>query len=159
MTKGNLISKQIPPAVEQQAIQLLTTFAALLKPYYSKVVSTDKWKFPIISEERLPFVTKAMSYIGTDPVYLPQDTDVVELNNDYGLFGDSRKIVIPLEQIHGAILNTNNLAGSDVYVTLLDYYMIVKRRAEQGDARAKVIYDDLKKLFISRNKRKTPPVA
>ncbi len=151
MAKGNLISTQIPVPVKAKALKLLSDLDALLTPYYSKQLPGHP-DFPIVQQNRIPFIVRGMGYVNTDPVYLLQGTDVPELKRDYALFNDSDGIITPIAQIQGGLLNTNHFAGSDVYVTLLDYYMIVQRKAEQGDARATIIYNDLRKLFNKKTK-------
>lgn len=152
MAKGNLISKQILAATVEKAVGLIKQLNDLLSPYYQNVAATEKRDFPIVSDERIAFVSRGLEFIATDPKYLPQDTDTTELTRDWDLFNNSRKLLIPCKQISTALTNMNNLAGSDVYVTLLDYYDIVKRKAEKGDARAKVVYEELKSQFTKKKK-------
>ena len=109
--------------------------------------------FPEVNEERIPFLVKGMGYTGTDPDYLPKKTDVAELNNDNKLFTDARKMYIQIKQLETMVGNIMRLGGSDVYVTPLQYYRNVQSAADMGDARAKVIYEDLKPAFIKKSKR------
>jgi hypothetical protein len=157
MSKGNLISKVIPPTVVTQVLQKQSEIDALLAPYYNNVAANEKKSFPMVSEERIPFVTKGMQYITTDPAFLAPFIDVPELQRDYTLFNASRQMLIPSKQATLNIANLNTLAGSDVFVVLLVYYNSVQRASEQGNARAKVIYEDLKKAFNRKGNPKVPP--
>jgi hypothetical protein len=143
--------------VVTQVLQKQSEIDALLAPYYTNVASDEKKSFPIVSDERIPFVTKGMQYITTDPTFLAPFIDVPELQRDYTLFNASRQMLIPSKQATLNIANLNTLAGSDVFVVLLVYYNSVQRAAEQGNARAKVIYEDLKKAFNRKGNPKVPP--
>ncbi len=158
MSKGNLISKVIPPNVVTQVLQKQSEINVLLAPYYTNLSGTEKHNFPIVSEERIPFVTKGMQFIATDPVFLAPYIDAPELQQDYTLFNASRQMLIPLQQTTLNISNLNTLAGSDVYVVLLAYYQSVQRAAQQGNARAKVIYDELYKAFNRKRHPEPPPI-
>jgi hypothetical protein len=157
MPKGNLVSKIIPPAVITQVVQKQSEIDALLAPYYTNLASDEKRGFPIVSEERIPFVTKGMQFIASDPAFLAPYIDAAELQRDYTLFSASRQILIPAKQVTLNISNINTLAGSDVYVVLLAYYQSVQHAAKQGNARAIVIYEELKKAFIKKASTEAPP--
>ena len=153
MAKGNLISKTIPAAVVASTVDQTKQSITALSPYEVNLSVDEVGNFPEVNEERIPFLVKGMGYTGTDPDYLPKKTDVVELNNDNKLFTDARKMYIQIKQLETMVGNIMRLGGSDVYVTLLQYYRNVQSAADMGDARAKVIYEDLKPAFIKKSKR------
>ena len=162
MSLGNLISEQIPAATVAQIIQKYGEIDALLSPFFVNVTGVEKHGFSIVGEARIPFVNKGMLYIVSDPKYLSGNLDAVELQHDYQLFTDSRSILTPSAHLNQGVLNINNMAGSDTFFVLRMYYKSVKSAADQGDVRAKVIYDDLSQLFIksaaAAPTTPTPPV-
>ena len=151
MPKGQLISKEIPEQTVQDVTNQTSQIIDEVKPYEVNLSPDEMSNFPTVSNERLGFVVKGVEYVGTDPEYMPGKVDLDEFNRDNELFVRAREMFLPVAQLHRMLLNLMRLAGSDVYVTLLRYYRSIREEAAMGDARAMIIYEDLKGYFSQIN--------
>ena len=154
MSKGKLISGNIP---EQVVIDILeNTKQALLSlaPYEVPITREEKKYIPKSADAMKPFVEKGYEYSKTDTNYLPSYLNTTEIDNDFNRAKQSDSILREAMKIIAIVTNISICSKSDLYVAILDYYNNCCRAAKNGDARAKVIADEMGKLFKKSHKKK-----
>lgn len=147
MAKGNLISGELPQNVVDSVVQKYTGIQTEIDPYKISITTDEKRRIPKAADEAMPFMEKGYDYTKTDPKYLPGYVSVPELDNDFS----RTKKLDTVEREHkktGAVIHDMGIVTkSDLFSAILQYYNNVRKAAELGDARAKIIADDLGKLF------------
>jgi hypothetical protein len=112
---------------------------------------------PKLSDGRLPFTQKALSYGKQDTSLVPPYNDLVEYDNDLNFFTGIEPIESFILRLAEKVTTARAASGSDAYTTALSIYDSAQRASKQGHPGAKAIVDDLKSLF--EHKAKTKPKA
>ncbi len=143
----NRISIVLPPEVSAAFHAKMLEAANLIKPYMVDV--TDKGKEPLlkVGDILTPFIKKCLDYTGTDPEYVPKYLDVEEFARDTAALLIMDGMNSAIDKVNAGIDDTRALLANDAYAEATAYYRSVRDAARSGDAKAKVIYEDLSKWF------------
>jgi hypothetical protein len=154
MSTGNAISIEIPQADIDAVRAALATIQTTLAPYVLALSPEQRKTIPKMSDGTVPFVSKVMDYVVSDPQFTPPYTDVPEMKKDF----DATLALLPLlrtiDQIEDNLNDTTMMAGSEAYVAALSYYNSVKMATKMNIPGAKAIYDDLRVRFEGQGKAK-----
>ncbi len=111
-----------------------------LSPSERKVIAT-------MSENRAPFVSKALAYGEKTPSILPPFVSIDELKMDLQSYTDYLDIMREYELLGKKLRDLMFAAGADSFYAALAIYNSAKMAARTGMSEAKPIVDDLKTLF------------
>ena len=152
----NRISINIPEDVKTAVDTKLDEIYAILNPYLVTVSETQKLSLLKIGDKTAPLVTKSYEYAtGTGKEYVPTYLDVTEFSKDVVASNQLNNIRKQLDQLTQVIDDTRSLAANDAYAEALAYYSSVKNAAKAGEAKAKIIYDDLSQRFLGHTSTAT----
>ena len=161
MTVENRVSIVIPPEVKQAVLQKLTEVDELLKPFLIALKPEERKALPKMADGSLPFVSKTLGYVKTDPQFVPAYLNIPELEIDFNAVLDLTEFTHLCYKLRDGLKDTIVLSGSEAYVASLSYYNSVKNAAKMNVPGAKAIYEDLKKRFENMGRGKgsadTPP--
>jgi hypothetical protein len=148
----NRISIIVPKEVEVAFLTKIAEAAELLKPYIVTVTDADKETLLKLGDKLTPFVKKCFDYTKTDPEYIPNFLDLKEYEKDATALQLFDVMNSSVDKMNAGLDDTRALLAHDSYAESLMYYHFVKMAAASGDAKAKVIYEDLKKWFPGRGR-------
>jgi hypothetical protein len=154
----NRISINVPDEVSKVFISKILEATEVIKPYIVTVSDADKGSILKLGDKKTPFVQKCLAYAETDPEYSPKYLDVEEFTRDTQALLKFNSVISSVEKMASPVEDTRSLLAHDAYASALVYYGAVKLAAKSGDAKAKVIYDDLSKWF-SVNSTSSVPAA
>jgi hypothetical protein len=146
----NRISIELPATVEAQFNAKLNEALALISPYVVTVSDDAKKGLLKLGDVTTPFVKKAEDYSKTDPEYAPKFLDLEEFYKDTTALYQFDGFIKVLDKLSFVLDDTRSLLANDSYSEAIVYYRSVKFAAENGDAKAKAIYEDLSKWFPGR---------
>ncbi len=154
MSKGKLISGIIPEQVVIDILENAKQALLSLTPYEVAITNEEKRHIPKAGDLSQPFIEKGFEYSKTDSNYLPSYLNTTEIENDFNRAKQSDSILREALKIVAIVTNISICSKSDLYVAMLDFYNNCNRAAKNGDARAKVIADEMGKLFKKSKKNK-----
>lgn len=150
----NLIDVVIPQEVVTQVQGRVNELRELLTPYLVTLTKEERASLPKISDKTMPFVSKTVEYVGTNPKLIPPMMEAPEMIKDFERHQALQPIFNLIDQLADNISDTMMISGHEAYVQALLYYSSVKLAAKQGDPDAKSIQEDLGKRFVVKSKRK-----
>jgi hypothetical protein len=160
MPAQNLISFAIPEADRTAILNAIETIKTKLSPYLIALTPQERQNLAKMSDKTLAFVSKTLSYCGSNPEFAPPYLNTTELSRDFEaarMLDEFENLLAPIES---GLSDTIMLAGSEAYVASLSYYNTVKNGARLDVPSAKTIYEDLSKRFPQRGKEEiTQPVT
>lgn len=157
MPVGDLFKGPIPQAILDQITAKQDEIQELLQPYKVNITEDEKRHIPKAADETHPFLEKGMEYAESDPEYLSNTLDIAEMQSDWAAHLDVATLERQGDINQKLFTNMTITSGSDVFVAILDYYASAQRAAKRGDARAKVIADELGTRFPGRPSEEEPP--
>lgn len=157
MSVDNLVSIDIPDADIQKVNDALQIVVDTLKPYLIALSPEQRKDMLKMGDSSEPFVLKVLSYVKSNPVFLPASISAVEMEKDWKAISQLKPILRTLEQLFSNVSDTVMEAGSELYKACLGYYAGVKIGAEMNFPDADPIQDDLGKRFVGQGKRGTRP--
>lgn len=146
----NRISVIVPKEVEEAFLKKIAEAEELVKPYLVQVSDKGKGTLLRVGDGLMPFVVKCLEYAKTDLEFAPRYLEVEEFSNDVGSLSSMDRMNSSIDKLNASIDDTRALLANDSYAEATAYYRAVKDAARGGDAKAKVIYEDLSKWFTNR---------
>jgi hypothetical protein len=153
---SNYISAMLSPEDQKIILDCLATVRSKLS-FCIKLSDAEQQTIPKLSDGRLPFVQKSLSYGASTPVIVSPYTDLKGLDIDVKLFDTLGPVARELSSLTEMIVDTRTAAGSDAYSAALIIYKSAQGAAKSGVPGTQAIVDDLKKLFEGQGKTKTDP--
>lgn len=150
----NNISHEITPASLAMIQQALKTLKDELH-FGVNLTPEERKALPKMGDGSWPFVQKSMTYVQSNPEYLPAYLNKVEFERDYNLAVELDKISQQLQQLTQLVEHTQMAAGSEAMQVALQYYHTVKMAATQNNPGAGAIADDLAKRYAKNGSRKS----
>ena len=151
----NRLSGALTQNDQDRIKSFLEEISIILKPFIQGLSLEERQALPKMSDKTIPFGDKVVSYCDSNPEFVPNFLDKVELKKDLSLLKVLKPIWDAVSVLHSDIDDTMMLAGSEAYDGARYYYHTVKFAAEKGNAAAKPIAEDLAKRFPgTRSKRK-----
>ena len=156
MSIENRVSVVIPPEVKQSILLKLAEVDELLKPFLIALQPDERKVIPKMADGSIPFVSKTLGYVKTNPQFVPAYINVPELEIDFKAVIDLTEFTHTCYKLTDGLKDTIMLSGSEAYVAALSYYNSVKNASKMNVPGAKAIYDDLKKRFENQGPGKPP---
>ena len=103
----------------------------------------------------MPFVEKVVSYVDSRPEFIPFYLSAEELKIDFKAVNDLKQILREAEQLCQSLNDTITLSGSEAYTAALAYYSAVQQAAKSNVPNAQPVYEDLRKRFEWKTRKKT----
>ena len=153
----NVISKRTSFAIpddDLQAVQAaVQTLQAKLVPHLVNIGIDEKRALTKMGSKSVDFVSKTLTYAGTNPQFKPAFIDVDSFSSDVTAFGVLRSLQQPLSQVADMLDDSLALTGSDAMNAALAYYKSVKAANKLNMAGAATIADDLSTRFAGQGPR------
>ena len=147
----NRISISIPEDVKTEVNTKFDEILTILNPYLVAVTESQKASLLKIGDKTVALVNKSFEYsTGSGKEYVPAYLDVVEFGKDVVASNLLNLIGNKIDQLQQMVDDTRSLAANDAYAEALAYYGSVKNAAKAGEAKAKIIYEDLSQRFPGR---------
>ena len=156
MPVGDLFKGPIPQPILDEITTKQNEIQELLQPYKVNITEDEKRHIPKAADETHPFLEKGIEYAESDPDYLSNTLDINELKSDRAAHLDVATLERQGDINQKLLTNIAITAGSDIFIAILDYYASARRAAKRGDARAKVIADELGERFPGRPAEEDP---
>ena len=154
MAQENKISINIS-AEDLETIKAATkTINDTLMPYLVTLTDNERESLLKIGDKGLAFINRCYWHIEQHPEMPPDYIDVKEMKVDIDALETLWKIMTPIAQVISAIDDSIMLSGSEAYVPALAFYSHIKGAARMNVPGAKDIYDDLKKYFAKKSRKK-----
>lgn len=150
----NRIHIQIPEADMKAIMDALKVIEEKTKPFIHILDAQERRDLPKMGEASEPFVEKTIDYAKSNPEFMPPYVKADDMEVDFKSVQQLNKIVRPMRQLLDGLEDTNMLAGSEAYVAALSYYNSVKLGNRMNMPGALAIYEDLKKRFKQKPKKK-----
>ncbi len=137
---------------QQDVIAALDTLKKVLMPKLVDLNSSEIKQLAKMGDKTMAFVEKAIVHMEQNPSLVPTYVDVAECKKDIEGVSMLREFNNPLEQITEMVSESMMLCGSEAYTASLAFYNAVKGAAKAKVPGAEVIYNDLRKRFVSVKK-------
>ena len=162
----NVIVKRVSlniPDDDLQAVQAaVQTLQARLVPHLVNIGSDEKRALTKMGSKSVDFVSKTLTYAGTNPQFKPAFVDIDSFSSDVNAFGVLRSLQQPVSQLADMLDDSLALTGSDAMNAALAYYQSVKTANKLNMPGAGTIADDLATRFAGQGPRapvKAPTAA
>ncbi len=152
MTQKNEIAVVIPQAELDNINSLLAQLKTAVAPYVHALTNSEIAGIAKMGDKTVAFVSKVKDYTTTNPEYVPNFMSVSDFIVDVNAVTTLSPIMKSIKQITDDLNDTMMLSGNEALVAALNYYGNVRYNANEGQASAKTIYEDLKKRFPGRGK-------
>ena len=154
MSEVTVVVKEIPEDVITEATAAFQNGFALLKPFLLALTTEDRQKLFKMADGREPFAGKIIEYVQSNPQFTPGFMDVDSLNTGFTVYGQLAPFCNQFAEFASLSCDTRMVAGVQAMREALKYYDSVQTSTRNRVHGAKVIFDELKKLF-ARKKSKT----
>ncbi|MHB9295924.1 hypothetical protein PilKf_01678 [Pillotina sp. SPG140] len=151
---GNKHTQAIPSTVLTQAQTKIDEVKALLESYLIALTAAERQSLPKMGEKTLAFVEKALDFARQNPGLVPPFLDMDAFAVDFGDAHSLWTLLNMIQQLLETVDDTEMAAGSEAYQAALVFYKSVKMAAEQDIPGAKAVYDELRKRFPARGRRR-----
>ena len=157
MSNENRISVMIPEEALSMAMQHFVSGAQIMTPYLINLTPEQRKELPKLGDKSTAFVIKGIDYLHTPTSPIPSYVNVPELEIDFKLIEDLRKLLQVIMPTIDMIDDTMTLAGSDTYMSVLAFYSYIKGAAKLNVPGAQTIYDDMSERFSHRTAKLPTP--
>ena len=154
MSTANLVSVDIPDGDITIAMDAVKLASATILKYLIALSPEQRGDMLKLGDASLPFVSKSMDYIKTNPYLLPATVSAVEMEKDWKVINQLTPLLRILEELYSQVDDTLMEAGSELYRNCLLYYTGAKIGAEMNFPGAKPVSEDLGKRFKGQGRRK-----
>jgi hypothetical protein len=146
--------QEIPPMVLEELKRKAKEMSDLIRPYSIALTPHERHDLPKMGEKTVSFVEKAHELAKDNPDLCPNYLNIadftIDINDAIGLIS----VKVAILQVVEVIDDIELLAGSESYQEALMFYNYIKMLADRDVPRAKAIYEELKKRFPNRGRRK-----
>ena len=155
MAQQNLISVEIPADVLQSVNDGLAKIMSDLEPFLVSLTADQKMGMVKMGDGTVAFVNKALSYIDTNPEFIPPFLSAAEMKIDGVAVAQLAPVVKQIAQLAANLEDTLMLCGSEAYLASLIYYNSVKLAAKSNIPDALVIFEDMSQRFPGGSRNRT----
>ncbi|KAF0179607.1 MAG: hypothetical protein FD161_1224 [Limisphaerales bacterium] len=140
------ISAEITQATFDQIVVKLNEIKALL-PFLINLTPEERQSLPKMGNDKLPFVTKSLTYGQQFPQIVPPFTSLAELQKDPALTARVLQLLQIFRPFTQSLDDTGMAVGSESYVAGLSIYNSAGQAAKVNFPGATEIHADLKTHF------------
>lgn len=146
MTRDNRLSAALDAAaVETIGASLLTVREQL--PFLISITPPERRDMPKLGEKSVGFDEKCVTYMQSNPEFLPGFVDIAEVDKDRALRTQMLRFAADLQSLAQQVEDTLTVLGSEIWMADLAYYQSAREAARRGRAGAQGIYEDLRSRF------------
>lgn len=143
---NNLVSATLSKQSLQKVHQALETIQNEMD-FLVSLTTKQRQSLPKISTANRLFVEKALESAKRNDHILPQYIDMEEVERDFVLFQQLVEVRERMGELNEKITDTQMVAGSEAYMSMLAYYNSCSWAARSGVPGAKTVYSNLKTRF------------
>lgn len=158
MKQENRISAKLSPK-EIEAIRSHMQQMEAYTPFLINLSPEERQSRPKSADKTISFLGKSLDYSQHNPQFVPPFLDVHEFDLDVDISEVLLSIARPLRAYVEKLEDTAMQASSEAYLAALLFYQSVKAAAKMKIPGAQAIYDDLRKRFPGRPKRRSNGTA
>ena len=107
-----------------------------------------------IGDKSIAFINRSYEHIEQNPQLTPDYVNVEEMKVDIDAVETLRKVLNPINLVVSALNDSIMLSGSEANLPALAFYNYIKGAARMNVPGAKAIYEDLKKYFAKKSRKK-----
>ncbi|GAB6392739.1 MAG: hypothetical protein MdMp014T_2112 [Treponematales bacterium] len=157
--KENQHAQAIPSTILTQAQEKVEEAKAMLASYMQALTPAERQSIAKMGEKSLAFVEKAYDFARQNSNLVPPYLDMAAFGVDFADAHGLWNILNAVRQLENSINDTEMLAGSEAYQAALVFYHSVKAAADKGVDGAEAVYEELRKRFPQRGRRRTESEA
>lgn len=146
MSRDNRLSAQLDAGAIDTIRQSLATIRAQL-PFLLSLTPQERKELPKLGEKTVGFDEKCVSYMQSNPEFLPGFIDTAEVDKDRALRSQLLLFAADLQGLAQQVEDSLTVLGSEILMADLAYYQSAREAARRGRAGAQGIYDDLRSRF------------
>lgn len=130
-------------------------------PFAQNLTEAEKLANPSIDNKRIPYVKRAVEiHAVSNPTFVSGfHGTLLNAQNYWRLFQQFDTYIAKLDSLREKMVETQMVAGAELYDFLLDVYDMAKKAAGANIPGAQAVVDDLAPLFEGQGIQPTPPVA
>ena len=128
-------------------------------PFLITLTVKQKRSIQKLGNDKWPFTTEALKLAAVNPFINPGAEMLESAGADLALFNQLNQILTKADQLKNTIEDTKAVAGGNAYKTARIIYKKAKFGVDIKEPGAEVIYDELRKAFISQGKKSKKPDA
>ena len=147
MALENLISIEF---TEEELTALDTHLQGIQSVLTGKTVNLtpdQRRQYGSIGNQNKLIVDKAKIYMEQYPNWIPNFIDKVEFDKDYNARQQIENRTLRLQNLAQQLIDTKTLLDHDNYTNTLSFYRMIRYLANENEAGAKTVYQDMKSLF------------
>jgi hypothetical protein len=143
-------------SAEKKAIidDALNKLYSELMPNLVTLTAEQRQEMLKMGDKTLAFVQNSIKHADTTPSLVPSYLDMDEMKKDLAATEELRPIMLKMENLFNAVVDTYMVAGSEAYGGGLLFYNSVKGGLKANIPGAEEAYEDLRKRFPGRPSKK-----
>jgi hypothetical protein len=146
--------QEIPEIVLEELKRKAKEMSDLIQPYSIALTPHERHDLPKMGEKTVSFVEKAHELAKDNPDLCPNYFDLADFTVDIKDAIGLMSVKVGVVQVAEVIDDIELLAGSEAYQSALTFYNYIKMLADRDVPKAKAIYEELKKRFPNKGRRK-----
>ena len=146
MSRDNRLSAQLEAGAIETIQQALATIRSQL-PFLVSLTPQERKELPKLGEKTVGFDEKCVSYMHTNPEFLPGFIDTAEVDKDRQLRAQLLLFSADLQGLSQQVEDSLTVVGSEILMADLAYYQSAREAARRGRAGAEGVYGDLRRRF------------
>lgn len=146
MTKDNRLSAEFQDGAIDTILQALNTIRQQV-PFLVSLTPQERKELPKLGEKTVGFDEKCVSYMRSNPEFLPGFIDPEEVDKDRALRSQLLRFAVDLQSLAQQVDDSLILVGSEILMADLAYYQSAREAARRGRPAAQGVYDDLRTRF------------
>jgi hypothetical protein len=152
--KANAHDKAIDEGYIQAAVTKLDELIKLFEAYITPLTPQERHDLPKMGPKTLEFVEKCYEFAEANPNLRPAYLNMNEFKID---FSDAHNLYLTVNkatQLLENLSDTQLAAGSEAYQSSLMFYNAVKNAAANDISGAKAVYEELRKRYPGKKRRR-----
>lgn len=149
MSTTNRVSATLSEADKQAVLDAIATIKTKL-PFLVGLPKDARGELPRLGEKTVGYDADCRAAMAARPDLIPSFVQMDELAKDRALWGPLGEIAAALEPVAGAVRDTFDVVGSEIYDADRAFHASVREAAKRGVPGAQAIYDQLKLRFPGR---------
>ena len=158
MSDGRTV-KKIPPEVLYNTRSRLDELIDVFEPYHVVLAPDERRSFGNMDVEFIKFLELSYGLAVECPRLFPAFMDREVFKEEFFTTSQLWMLINRINQLRDNIWDTEMLLGSRTIEIAVAFYKIVKMAARHDIPGAKVIFEELKPVFPSVNRRRRKPKA
>ncbi|GET32366.1 hypothetical protein PbJCM13498_12290 [Prolixibacter bellariivorans] len=147
MPNDDLIKVVYTPEETDAINQGLQAVLTVINAKAPVLTNEERRKYGSVADQNKLVINKSKTYMQQFPQFKPAKLDETEFNNDYESRAAHESFLLTLADIERKLTDIKILLDHDNYQAALAFYRSVRYHAQEKEASAIPIYNDLKQYF------------